>query len=104
MTSSSPTGLGSGIDKERPVPSTAASGMSAASIRPARSRQYALVLVANAQRPDDTRRPRGDLGASKGAVSEELGRVEVVGEPGRANLASLARVLDQPELLYLKEG
>ena len=45
-----------------------------------RSRQSALVLVDDRQRSDDTLGSRGDLRGSQGAVSEELGRLEGVGE------------------------
>ena len=64
-----PSGLGSGIDKDRPhLPD------------PRRSRQSALVLVDERKRPHDTIGPGGDLGRGEGAVSEELGRMEGVGE------------------------
>ena len=49
---------------------------------PRRSRQSALVLVHERQWSDDAVRSRGDLGGSQGAISEELGRVEGVGEAG----------------------
>jgi hypothetical protein len=51
-------------------------------MRPVAAPTVALILVANGQRPDDARGPHGDLGGGQGAVSEELGRVEGVGEPG----------------------
>ena len=40
------------------------------------------VLVANRQRPDDALGSRGDPGRGQGAISEELGCVEGVGEAG----------------------
>ena len=83
-----PTGLGSGIDKDR-------AGLhrlyrrvgGRPHLRNARrSRQSALVLVDDRQRSDDTLGSRGDLGGSQGAISEELGRLEGVGEAGRDRL------------------
>jgi hypothetical protein len=40
----------------------------------------ALVLVVDRQRSDDTLGSRGDVGGGQGAVSEELGQVEGMGE------------------------
>ena len=42
----------------------------------------ALVLIAYLQRSDDTLGSRGDVGRGQGAVSEELGCLEGVGEAG----------------------
>ena len=63
---------------------------------PRRSRQSALVLLANHQRSDDARGPRGDLGEGEGAVSEELGRLEGLGEAGRGSLTSLSPLAALP--------
>jgi hypothetical protein len=70
-----PTGLGSGIDKDRPDYTIYNSGWAVGRIYETRGGPDRL-------RPhlsDDTRRPRGDLGGGQGAVSEELGRLEGVG-------------------------
>jgi hypothetical protein len=60
-----PTGLGSGIDKDRPdyVVCTG-NGRSAASTR-RRTREFALVLVANLRWSDDALGLRGYLGEAK---------------------------------------
>ena len=50
-------------------------------IKPAAALRW--FLVNDRQRPDDALRPGGDPGGGKGAVSEELGRMEGVGEVGR---------------------
>ena len=47
-----------------------------------RSRQSALVLVANRQQSYDALGSGGDVGRGQGAVSEKLERVEGVGEDG----------------------
>jgi hypothetical protein len=47
-----------------------------------RSRQSALVLVDDRQRSYDTLGSRGDPRGSQGAISEELGGLEGVGESG----------------------
>ena len=74
-----PTGLGSGIDKDRPdYSATPASGRSAASTR--------RVAVPTACAGSGRRGPRGDLGRGESAVSEELGRLEGVGEIGGSGL------------------
>ena len=52
-----------------------------------RSRQSALVLVAN--RSNDALGSRGDVGRGQDAVSEELGRLEGVGEVGRGAMTRL---------------
>jgi hypothetical protein len=79
-----PTGLGSGIDKDRPDYTVFCGGWEVGRIYqdPRRSRQSALVLVADRQRSDDALGPRGDARRGQGAVSEELGRLEGVGEAG----------------------
>ena len=70
----SPTGLSSGIDKDRPDYSVyAASGMSVVSTKPAVPKS-ALVLVDDGQRSDDALGSRGDLEGSEGAASPRAGR------------------------------
>ena len=71
-----PTGLGAGIDKDRPDYTVyCGEWASAASMRPVAVPTSALVLVADRQRSDDAFGSRGDPGGSQGAVSEELGRL-----------------------------
>ena len=53
-----------------------------------RSRQSSLVLVDDRQPSDDALRPRRDSRRGQGALSEELGCLEGVGEAGRGALAS----------------
>jgi hypothetical protein len=78
------TGLGSGVDKDRPVHRLYRRGGDRAHLSgPRRSRQSALFLVHERKRSDDALRQSGDLGGSQGAVSEELGRLEGMGEAGR---------------------
>ena len=82
-----PTGLGSGIDKDRPDYTVYPASECRPHLRdPRRSRQSALVLVADRQQSDDALGSRGDPGGGQGAISEELGRVEGVGEAGRGRL------------------
>ena len=60
-----PTGLGSGIDKDRPDYTVYTGEWESAHLRdPRRSRQSALVLVADRQRSDDALGSRGDLRGS----------------------------------------
>jgi len=82
------TGLGSGIDKDRPDYTVYSGEWDVGRIYQTRGgpRQSALVLVANSQRSYDALGPRGDLGRSQGAVSEELGRLEGVGGVGRGGV------------------
>jgi hypothetical protein len=54
------------------------------------SRQSSLVLVADRQRSDDARGSRRDPKRGQGAVSEELGRLESVGEAGSGALRQVA--------------
>ena len=86
-----PTGLGSGIDKDRPDYAVYCGEWECRPHLPnaRRSRQSALVLVADRQRPDDALGSRGDPGGSQGAVSEKLGRLEGVGEDGRGGVTRL---------------
>src|SRR4051812_2203462 len=51
------------------------------------SRQSALVLVADRQRPYDALGSGGDPGRGQGAVPEELGRLESAGRVGRGALS-----------------
>ena len=84
-----PTGLGSGIDKDRPDYSVySVEWESVASTRPA--------AVADCKRSDDASRSRGDPRRGQGAVSEELGRLEGVGEAGRGSLTSLSPLAALP--------
>ena len=48
------------------------------------------------QRSDDARGSGGDTGRGEGAVSEELGRLEGVGQVGRVALASLSPLAALP--------
>ena len=79
-----PTGLGSGIDKDRPDYTVFTGEWESRPHLPdpRRSRQSALVLVDDRQRSHDALGPRGDLGRSQSTVSEELGRLEGVDESG----------------------
>jgi len=84
-----PTGLGSGIDKDR-ADYTVLTGeweIGAHLSNSRRSREPALVLVADRQRSDDALGSRGDVRESQGAVSEKLGRLEGVGEAARGAVA-----------------
>ena len=83
-----PTGLGSGIDKDRPDYTVYCGGWAIGRIYETRggSRQSALVLVDDRQRSDDALGSGGNFGRGQGAVSEELGRLEGVGEDGRGAL------------------
>ena len=75
-----PTGLGSGIDKDRADYTVYYGGWDVGRIyETRRSRQSALVLVDDRQRPDDASGSRGDPRRGEGAVSEKLGRLEGVG-------------------------
>ena len=56
--------------------------------RPAAVPTTALVLVDDRQRPDDKIERSDDLGGRQGAVSEELGRVEGMGEAGGVAVGS----------------
>jgi hypothetical protein len=65
---------------------------------PWRSRQSALVLVDARHRPHDARGSGGDPRRGQGAISEELGRLEGVGEGGRGAVAGRAtRDAKRPE-------
>ena len=64
------------------TPSTATTGMLAASTRPAVAPTVCAGSVANRTRADDASGPRSDVGRGQGAVSKELGRLEGVGEAG----------------------
>jgi hypothetical protein len=79
-----PSGLGSGIDKDRPDYTVYSGDWDVGRIYQTRGGpdKSALVLVDERQRPDDAIEPRDDVGGGQGAVSEELGRLEGVGEPG----------------------
>ena len=83
-----PTGLGSGIDKDRPDYTVVTGEWEVGRIYETRGGPDNLrwFLVDDRQRSDDTLGSRGDPGGSQGAVSEELGRLEGVGEDGRGAL------------------
>ena len=89
-----PTGLGSGIDKDRPDYTVYYRRVGGRPhLRdPRRSRQSALVLVDDRQRSDDTLGSRGDARGSQGAISKELGRLEGVGEAGRGAMTRLEQL------------
>jgi len=66
------------------APSSPAIGRSAVSTISAAARKSALVLVDDRHRSDDALGSRGNPERGQGAVSEELGRLEGVGEAGGA--------------------
>jgi hypothetical protein len=72
------------------APPSQASGRSLHLRHSRRSRQSALVLVDDRQRPDDAGGPSGDLGRGSGG-RRSAGDVEGGGEPGGARLTSLAQ-------------
>ena len=90
-----PTGLGSGIDKDRPDYTVVAGEWPHLRNTP-RSRQSALVLVDDRQRPDDALGSRGGSGGGQGAVPEELGRLEGVGDAGRGAIDLRCRPRRRP--------
>jgi len=73
-----PTGLGSGIDKDRPDYSVYSGEWEVGRICETRGgpEKSALVLVDDRQPSDDALGPRGNSGRGEGAVSEVLGRLE----------------------------
>jgi hypothetical protein len=78
-----PTGLGSGIDKDRPDYSVFTGEWNIGRIyQTRRPRQSALVLVHERQWSNDALGSGGDSGGSQGAVSKERGPV-VNGPPAR---------------------
>ena len=79
-----PSGLGSGIDKDRPDYTVVTGEWNVGRIYETRGGpdSLRLVLVSNRQRPRDARGSSGHIGRRQGAVSEELGRLEGVGEAG----------------------
>ena len=80
-----PSGLGSGIDKDRPDYTVYCGGWDVGRIyETRRSQQSAQVLVAKRQRSNDALGSGGDPRRGEGAVSEKLGRLEGVGEAGRS--------------------
>jgi len=83
-----PTGLGSGIDKDRPDYTVVTGEWEVGRIYETRGGPDNLrwFLVDDRQRSDDTLGSRGDPGGSQGAISEKLGRLEGVGELGRDRL------------------
>ena len=79
-----PSGLGSGIDEDRPDYTAYSGGWDVGRMYETRGGPDSLRAssVPDHQRPDDTIEPRGDLGTGQGAVSEELRRMEGLGEAG----------------------
>jgi hypothetical protein len=86
-----PTGLGSGIDKDRPDYTVVTGEWEVGRIYETRGGPDNLrwFLVDDRQRSDDTLGSRGDPGGSQGAISEKLGRLEGVGEAGRGAMTRL---------------
>ena len=86
-----PTGLGSGIDKDRPDYTVVTGEWEVGRIYETRGGPDNLrwFLVDDRQRSDDTLGSRGDVSGGEGAVSEELGRTEGVGEVGRGAMTRL---------------
>ena len=86
-----PTGLGSGIDKDRPDYTVVIGEWEVGRIYETRVGPDNLrwFLVDDRQRSDDTLGSRGDPGGSQGAISEKLGRLEGVGEAGRGAMTRL---------------
>ena len=85
-----PTGLGSGIDKDRPDYTVVTGEWEVGRIYETRGGPDNLrwFLVDDRQRSDDTLGSRGDPGGSQGAISKELGRLEGLGEARRGTLKS----------------
>jgi hypothetical protein len=83
-----PTGLGSGIDKNWPDYTVVTGESEVGRIYQTRGGpdSLRLVLVANHQLPDDALGSRRDPRGGQGAVSEELGCLEGVGQAGRGGL------------------
>jgi hypothetical protein len=52
---------------------------------------------------NDTIEPRGDLGRGSGAISEELGQVDGVGEAGRCPLVSAIRLTKAQQTILDKQ-
>ena len=79
-----PTGLGSGVDKDRPDYTVVTGEWEVGRIYETRGGPDNLrwFLVDDRQRPDDTLGSRRDVRGSQGAISEKLGRMEGVGEAG----------------------
>jgi hypothetical protein len=76
-----PTGLGSGIDKDRPDYAVYCGGWAIGRVYETRGRPEHLrwFWSLTGQRPDDALGPRGDLGGSQSAALEKLGRLEGMG-------------------------
>ena len=92
-----PTGLGSGIDKDRPDYTVYCGGWDVGRIYQTRggpeSLRWFWSLTVNGP---NARGSGGDIGRGQGAVSEELGRVEGVGEVGGGSLTSLSPLAALP--------
>ena len=83
-----PSGIGSGIDKDRPDYTVVTGEWEVGRIYETRGGPDNLrwFLVDDRQRSDDTLGSRGDVRGSQGAISKELGRLEEGGEAGRDRL------------------
>jgi hypothetical protein len=88
-----PTGLGSGIDKDRPDYTVVTGEWEVGRIYETRGGPDNLRWFCDRQRPDDALGSRGDVRRGQGAVSKELGRLEGVGEAGRGSVSPFKKVL-----------
>ena len=89
-----PTGLGSGIDKDRADYTVYCGGWDVGRIyETRRSRQSAQVLVADCQRSDDTLRSGVNLGGGQGAVRDRLAAMAGVGEAAGNTVAPCVPLL-----------
>ena len=84
-----PTGLGSGIDKERPDYTIVTGEWEVGRIYETRGGPDSLRWFWSLTRSNDALGSRGDVGRGQDAVSEELGRLEGVGEVGRGAMTRL---------------
>jgi hypothetical protein len=88
-----PTGLGAGIDKDRPDYSVYRGEWQIGRIYEVRGGPNSLRWFRHWS--PDALGPRGDPGGSQGAISEELGRLEGLGEAGRDQLGCPSRRADR---------
>ena len=84
-----PTGLGSGIDKDRPDYTVYCGGWDVGRIYQTRGGPDSLRWFWSMTVNGPMRGSRGDSGGGQGAISEELGLLEVVGESGRGAMTRL---------------
>src|SRR3954466_8171910 len=78
-----PTGLGSGIDKDRPDYTVVTGEWEVGRIYETRGGPDNLRWFWSMNAKGDALRPCGKLGEREGSISEELGCLEGVGEDGR---------------------